>query len=150
MGGLMGKLVIVPCHLDEANSFVAQFHRHHKPVPGAKFSLAVADSEKVRGVAIISRPTARLSDDGWTLEVTRVCTDGCKNACSALYSAAWRVARELGYRRLITYTLPEEGGISLKAAGWKCLGERGGGTWSRGSRPRVDKHPTQVKMGWEA
>src|SRR6185437_1499344 len=66
MGGLMGKLVIVPCHLDEANSFVAQFHRHHKPVPGAKFSLAVADSEKVRGVAIISRPTARLSDDGWT------------------------------------------------------------------------------------
>jgi len=144
------KLTIVPCPIAEANEFVRQFHRHHKPVPGAKFALAVADDQKeVCGVAIVSRPTARMSDDGFTLEVVRVATDGTPNACSALYGAAWRTAREMGYRRLITYTLPEEGGTSLRAAGFKCLGERGGGSWSRNSRPRVDHHPTQAKLGWE-
>lgn len=143
-------LQIVPCGIAEANSFVSQFHRHHKPVPGAKFALAVADLEgQVRGVALIGRPTGRRSDDGWTLEVVRLCTDGFKNACSALYSAAWRVTREMGYRRLITYTLPEEGGTSLRASGWKCLGLRGGGSWSVPSRPRVDMHPLQQKLGWE-
>jgi len=147
---MIATLQIVPCDIAEANSFVAQHHRHHKPVPGAKFALAVADSEgTVRGVALIGRPTGRRSDNGWTLEVTRLCTDGFKNACSALYAAAWRVSREMGYRRLITYTLPEEGGASLRASGWKCLGERGGGSWSVPSRPRVDRHPLQAKLGWE-
>jgi hypothetical protein len=116
---------------------------------GAKFCLAASDGAEIRGVAIVGRPTSRMSDDGWTLEVTRVATDGCKNACSLLYGAAWRVTRELGFRRLITYTLPEEGGTSLRAAGWKCLGERGGGSWNRTNRPRVDTHPLQVKIGWE-
>jgi hypothetical protein len=144
------SLQIVPCGIAEANSFVEQHHRHHKPVPGAKFALALADSAgTVRGVALVGRPTARLSDDGFTLEVVRLCTDGCQNACSALYSAAWRVTREMGYRRLITYTLPQEGGVSLRAAGWKLLGERGGGSWSRKNRPRVDMHPLQAKLGWE-
>lgn len=142
-------LQIVPCGIAEANSFVSQHHRHHKPVPGAKFAIAVTYADEVRGVAMVGRPTARMSDDGWTLEVTRLCTDGCPNACSALYSAAWRVTREMGYRRLITYTLPEEGGTSLRAAGWKLLGERGGGSWSRKNRPRVDMHPLQAKLGWE-
>ena len=76
-------------------------------------------------------------------------TDGTKNACSALYGAAWRVTRGLGYRRLITYTLPEEGGASLRGAGWKCVGEAGGGSWNCKNRPRVDLHPTQIKMKWE-
>ncbi len=144
------KLEVVPCDISEANEYVRQFHRHHQPVPGAKFAVAVADdSGSVRGVALVGRPVARLLDNGWTLEVVRVATDGCKNACSALYGACWRIARELGFKRLVTYTLPEEGGISLKAAGWKCLGERGGGKWSRANRPRVDRHPTQVKIGWE-
>lgn len=67
-----------------------------------------------------------------------------------LYGAAWRVAKALGYRRLITYTLPEEGGASLRGAGWKVVGERGGGSWTTPSRPRVDKHPTQGKILWEA
>ena len=89
--------------------------------------------------------------DGWTAEVTRLCViDGARNACSFLYASCWRAARALGYRRLITYTLPEEGGASLRAAGWKCLGEAGGGSWNRAERPRVDTHPTQVKLRWEA
>ena len=144
-------LAVTPINLDEANAFVATHHRHHKPVPGAKFALAVSDSEgKVRGVAIVGRPVARMSDNGWTLEVNRCCTDGTRNACSMLYGAAWRAARALGYRRLVTYTLPEEGGASLRAAGWKLLGQAGGGSWDRESRPRVDTAPTQQKLAWEA
>lgn len=87
--------------------------------------------------------------DGWTVEVTRVATDGAKNACSMLYAAAWRACRALGYRRLVTYILAEEPGTSLHAAGWKCIGEAGGGTWHREGRPRVDRHPTQRKFRWE-
>lgn len=144
-------LEVTPISLAEANAFVAANHRHHKPVPGAKFALAVSDEAgQVRGVAIVGRPVARMSDNGWTLEVNRCCTDGSKNACSMLYGAAWRAARALGYKRLVTYTLPEEGGASLRAAGWKMLGQAGGGSWDRKSRPRVDTAPTQAKLLWEA
>ncbi len=103
----------------------------------------------MRGVATVGRPVARLLDDGWTLEVNRVATDGAPNACSALYGAARRATFALGYRKLITYTLPEEGGASLRASGWKCIGLAGGGTWNSKSRPRVDKAPTQQKIRWE-
>ena len=144
---------IVPTTLAEANAFIEQHHRHHKPVPGAKFSIAVADDEdKVRGVAIVGRPVARFVDDGWTLEVNRVATDGTKNACSMLYGAAWRAAKALGYTKLITYTLNTEPGTSLKAAGWQLIGSTGGDTWNRpnASRPRVDTHPLQGKLKWQA
>ncbi len=111
-------------------------------------------------MVIVGRPVARHLQDGVTAEVTRLATvrvpddqgreRGPRNACSMLYAAAWRVARALGYRRLVTYTLPAEGGASLHAAGWRCLGEAGGGSWSRDERPRVDEHPTQMKLRWEA
>jgi len=143
------SLEIQPIEFDEACAFVRQHHRHHIPPPAHKFCLAVNDGEKVVGVAIVNRPVARMADNGWTLEVSRCCTDGTKNACSALYSACWRAARAMGYQKLITYTLPEEGGASLKAANWKCVGKAGGGSWSRPSRPRVDKHPLQTKLRWE-
>jgi hypothetical protein len=145
-------LEVTPINLDEANAFVAAHHRHHKPVPGAKFCLAVSDGEKVHGVAIVGRPVARKLDNGWTLEVNRLCTDGTRNACSMLYGAAWRAAKALGYRRLITYTLPAEGGASLRASNWKCLGERGGGNWNVPSRPRIDTAAVLQgqKLLWEA
>jgi hypothetical protein len=92
---------------------------------------------------------SRLRDDGRTLELTRVCTDGTRNACSFLHGAAARATFALGYRRIGTYTLPHEGGASLRAAGWELVGERGGGSWSRKGRPRVDRHPTQPKLLWE-
>lgn len=145
----MCAMVIVPLTLAEANEFVRQHHRHHKPVPGAKFAIGVEEGGKIVGVAIVGRPVARLLDDGYTAEVIRTCTDGTRNANSMLYGAAWRAARAMGYRRIGTYTLPEEGGASLRAAGWRCLGEAGGGTWNRKSRPRVDLHPLQTKVRWE-
>jgi hypothetical protein len=146
----MPELSIVPVSLDEANAFVREHHRHHGPVPGAKFCIGVALEDRIVGVAIVGRPVARMSDNGWTLEVNRTCTDGTKNANSMLYGACRRAAFALGYRKLITYTLPSESGDSLRGAGWKCLGQAGGGNWSRVSRPRVDTHPTQTKLRWEA
>ena len=132
------SLQITPISLAEANAFVVALHRHHKPVPGAKFCIAAANGKTVVGVAIVGRPVARLIDNGWTLEVNRCCTDGTKNACSILYGAAWRAAKALGYKRLITYTLPDEGGASLRAVGWNLIGLRGGGNWNVSSRPRID------------
>jgi len=145
------KLIILPLHLDEANELVARWHRHHQPVLSHKFSIGVADEGgHICGAAICGRPIARYLDNGWTLEVYRVVTDGTKNACSALYGACRRVGFAMGYRKIITYTLASESGGSLRASGWKCLGERGGGSWSRKNRPRVDKAPTEQKLLWEA
>lgn len=146
----MSELEIVPVDFDEACEFVRRFHRHHRPPVGFKFCVGVSDGEKIVGVAIAGRPVARMADNGWTLEVTRCCTDGTKNAGSALYAACWRAARAMGYRRLMTYTLKEEGGASLRASGWREVGSAGGGSWSRTERPRIDKHPLQQKILWEA
>jgi hypothetical protein len=145
------RLELVPMHLRAACSFVGQHHRHHKPPRGGLFAVAAAREGTIVGVAIVGRPVARRLADAWTAEVTRLCVlDGQRNACSMLYGACWRAAKALGYRRLVTYTLPEEGGTSLRAAGWRLIGEAGGGSWDRAERPRVDEHPTQRKLRWEA
>lgn len=144
------RLTAYPVDLDEANAFVEQHHRHHRPVVGHKFSIGAALGEKIVGVVIVGRPVARMRDDGITLEVTRLATDGTRNACSFLYGAAARAAFALGYKRIGTYILQSEPGASLRAAGWRLIGEAGGGSWSVPSRPRVDKHPLQKKLLWEA
>ncbi len=151
------SLVPVPITLREAMAFVAVHHRHHRPPRGGVFAIGCAGTDlngdalmPISGVAIVGRPVARMAANGWTAEVTRVATDGTKNACSFLYGACWRTAKAMGYVRCITYTLPEEGGTSLRAAGWKCLGEAGGGSWARKDRPRVDEQNTQRKLAWEA
>ena len=104
--------------LKEANKFVTELHRHHKKCAGHRFSLGVEADGKLVGVAICGRPVGRNVDQKYVLEVNRVCTDGTKNACSFLYSAAVRCAREMGFRAVITYTNVLEPGTSLKAAGW--------------------------------
>lgn len=156
-------LEITPINLDEANAFVSVHHRHHRPVPGAKFCVAVSNwvyfapevqpttELKIVGVAIVGRPVARMSDNGFTLEVNRLCTDGTKNAVSKLKGAICKVGFGLGYRRIITYTLPSEGGGSMRAAGWKLVGERGGGNWNVPSRPRIDTahELSGQKLLWE-
>lgn len=142
-------MIVIPVTLKAANEIVAKLHRHHKTVPGAKFSIAVQDETGIRGVAICGRPVARMLDDGKTLEVNRCCTDGARNACSMLYRAAWRAGSAMGYTRMITYTLPEEGGASLRGAGFVLVGEAGGGEWSRPSRGRKDAQQSQRKLKWQ-
>jgi hypothetical protein len=131
-------LRVVPVRFREACGFVEMWHRHHQPPVGCKFCLGVADGDGVlRGVAIVGRPVARHFDDGQTLEVTRICTDGTANANSMLYAAAWRAAKALGYTRLITYTQAGESGASLRAAGWRDVARRRPHPgWNRPSRPR--------------
>ena len=143
-------LEICPMTLKEANAYVEQHHRHHGPVTGHKFSIGLSDGEKIVGVAIVGRPVSRHLDDGWTLEVNRLCTDGTRNACSMLYAAAWRAARAMGYKRLVTYILDTENGASLRAAGWKCVGQAGGLRWTGKRRPEVDLYPAQMKIRFEA
>lgn len=143
-------LQLQPISYREAYAFIAKYHRHHLPPQGWKFGIAVNDGEKVVGVITVGRPVARMLDDGWTLEVTRSCTDGTKNVNSKLYGAATRATFALGYKRLITYTLDTEPGTSLLASNWRLVGEAGGGNWNKKSRPRVDSQQQGIKKLWEA
>ena len=145
------RLHVVPLELTEANKVVGLWHRHHKPCTGHRFSIGCVDDEgRIHGVAIIGRPVARnagLPRD--VLEVSRVATDGTPNACSILYAAAARAAKALGYLRIQTYTLPWEGGASLRGAEWVDEGAAGGGQWKHtDGKPRRTDQPTDVKTRW--
>lgn len=132
--------------LREARAFVRLFHRHHGPSRGHKFSIGAERGGELVGVAIVGRPVARMLQDGYTVEVTRLCTRGQRNACSFLYGAAARAAKAMGYRRIITYILRGEDGASLRAAGFVEDRETDGGRWARKVRPRAaDAHPLGPK-----
>ncbi len=143
------KLRHIRIGLDEANAFVTEHHRHHKKVVGHLFSLGASVGDDIVGVAIVGRPVSRFRDDGLTAEVTRLCTNGHRNACSFLYGASARAAFALGFKRIGTYILASEPGTSLTGTGWRMIGETPGRSWSVPSRPRVDKHPLQKKMLFE-
>lgn len=152
-------LVIRPITLKEANAYITEHHRHNIKVAGCKYSVACYNDGRLVGVAVAGRPVARKQDDGMTIEINRVCTDGTPNACSILYGACSRIAREMGYTRCITYTLASESGSSLKASGFINCGECGGGSWNVPSRPREEtqidlfgetkKYSTERKVRWE-
>lgn len=144
------ELRLAPISLKEANAFVDAIHRHRGPVAGHKVSIAAADeSGRVRAVAILGRPVARGRDDGRTLEVARLASDGVPNACSFLYAAAWRAAKALGYERVGTYTMAHESGASLRAAGWVPVGTVRGRSWDTPSRRRRDAGPLADKVLWQ-
>ena len=142
-------LTLTPVSLRDANAFVAAHHRHHKPVTGHKFAIGCEAEGRLVGVAIVGRPVSRYLDNGETLEVTRLCTTGEKNACSMLYAAAARAAKAMGYRKIITYTLDDEPGVSLRAAGWTCMGTAGGVCWTGERRPAHPQYPAQMKLRYE-
>jgi hypothetical protein len=146
------SLLPVPLSLAQANLFIDRHHRHHKPLRFHKYSIGAAEYGKLVGVCIVNRPVNLRMDDGLTLEVARLCTDGTSNACSFLLSRAARAAAALGYERIQTYTLADESvnsyGGSLRAAGWLFSHASKGGTWNNRSRQRTDKHPTGDKFCW--
>lgn len=140
----------VPIHLREANEFVAEHHRHSIPTVGCKFAVGAAKDGRLVGVAIAGRPVARRLDDGKTLEVLRVCTDGTPNACSFLYARCAKIARLMGYERVITYTLASEGGASLRAVGATPTGPLESHEWGNPNRPRKSQQVYhQPKYRWE-
>lgn len=149
----------VPLELKKANAFILELHRHHTPVKRDKFRAGCEVDGKLAGVANVGNPLARKLCDGKTLEVIRLTTDGTKNACSFLYSRCARIAKEMGYEKIITYILETEDGTSLTASGWHLEADNvGGGSWSSPSRPREEvivdlfgerqKYPTCKKQRW--
>lgn len=146
----MTPLTLQPITFAEGCEFVRRFHRHHPPAQGWKFGIGVNDGDRLVGVITLGRPVARPYDDGFTIEATRCCTDGTAHVASKLYAAAWRAARAMGYRRLVTYTLKSELGTSLKAAGYRVVHEVRGRSWDTPTRRRIDRHPTEDKLLWEA
>ena len=143
-------MTAVPIGWREAVAFVDTTHRHHRSPQGWKFGIGAEKGGRLCGVVMVGRPVSRMLDDGFTAEVIRLATDGTRNACSFLYSAARRAAIAMGYRRIITYILQSESGGSLLAAGWKFVRLAGGGSWSRPSRKRKDTAQLVTKQHWEA
>jgi hypothetical protein len=147
-------MIVVPVTIAEAKAFVTGMHRHHEAPTGAKFAIGLAAGPELRpliGVVMVGRPGSRkrAEADPLLCEVTRLATDESRNACSMLYGAAWRAARAMGYRRMLTYTLPSESGASLRAIGARDIGVTEGRSWDRPGRPRTDRHPIGPKRIWE-
>lgn len=138
---------IRPITLRTAQEYVNLNHRHHKAPQGHKFSIGLYEQEKLIGVAIVGRPVSRRLDDGTTSEITRLCTDGTKNACSMLYGACARICKDMGYKKIITYILQSENGASLKASNFVCEGVAGGTHWT-GVRDKGQNIPHELKTRW--
>ena len=151
-----------PCELAEAQAYIAEHHRHHDPPRGHRFSLKAMHDGNIVGVAVVGRPVGRHQQDGETVEITRLCTDGTPNAVSFLVGACKRAARALGWKRMISYTLTEEYGAAWRASGMVQTGEVAGGAWkhtgyeSSGEpalpgmeRKNRNSHPLGPKRRWE-
>lgn len=138
---------IRPLTFREACQFIDQNHRHHRPSVGCKFCIGLYDDKKLIGCAICGRPVSRHLDNGLTCEITRLCTDGTRNACSMLYGACCRTAKAMGYKSIITYILASENGASLKASGFSCEGAAGGTHWT-GVRNKGQDIPREMKTRW--
>lgn len=145
-------MIVVPLTLAEANNFVLSFHRHNRPTAGGKWAIGASTGEELVGVAIVGRPIARLLNDDFTVEVLRLCTNETapKGTCGFLYSRCWKIWREMGGRRIVTYTLQTESGASLRGAGYRVLAEVRSGGWNRTGRER-EWYPVygQLKLRWE-
>ena len=145
---------VIPITLREANAFVEKLHRHSKTVRGCRFCLGALKDDKLVGVVIIGRPIARKLDDRFTAEVLRTCTDGTKNVNSFLYGVAWRIWQQMGGKKIITYTLSKESGISLKASGYKPVAttspfSKGTGWTTRKGREWQEGVHNYSKVRWQ-
>lgn len=141
-------LTLTPLTLEQANELIGRLHRHHKSVVGHRFSVGAWQGEKLVGVATVGRPVAQLTPQYQTADVTRNCTDGTKNACSFLYSACARIAKEMGFVKIQTFILESEPGTSLRAAGWTFDGMTRGGSHTRVNRKRREDQPQCKKQRW--
>lgn len=138
---------IRPITFRQASDFINRYHRHHRETVGHKFSVGLFEGDQIIGCAVCGRPVSRYLDDGMTCEINRLCTDGTYNACSMLYGACCRIAKNMGYRKIITYILKSEPGTSLKAGNFICDGEAGGKIWT-GSRNKDNGVPQEKKIRW--
>lgn len=140
---------IKPITLLQARQFTQDHHRHHKRPQGGLWAIALMHGDDLVGVAIAGRPVSQVLQRRGYCEIVRVCVlPGVRNGCSMLYARCRRIAQQMGYTRTISYTLPSEGGASLRAAGFVPEAQTAGGSWNRRLRPRIDTHPTDPKIRW--
>lgn len=139
---------IRPITFRTASAYINEHHRHHSATAGCKFCIGVFDDDRMCGVAVCGRPVSRHLDDGLTCEINRVCTDGTRNACSMLYGASCRIAKAMGYKKVITYTLESENGASLRASNFKYDGIAGGKMWTGKRSGRDNGVPQEMKKRW--
>lgn len=146
----MSKLEVRPITFKAAKAWISTTHRHLKqPLTGWLFGIEVLEDGLRVGVACAGRPKARMLQDGTTCEITRVAIQpGVQNGCSFAYGSLRKAAAALGYKRIYTYTRLDEGGVSLRASGWTCEGEAGGGEWHRPSRSRETTEDPVKKVRW--
>ena len=121
---------ISDCTVREARRIVKRWHRHLPDIQGGLFAAKlVDDAGAVVGCALAGNGPRVWQGTG-RLVISRVAVvEGTRNGCSMLYGALVRAARALGWREVWTYTLPEEPGTSLKAAGFQDMGLTDG--WGR-------------------
>lgn len=141
-------MVIRPITYKAAKEFINANHRHHNASIGCKFCIGLFEDNVMIGCAMCGRPVSRYLDNGLTLEINRLCTNGRKNACSMLYGACCRIAKEMGYEKVITYILQSENGASLKASNFKCEGLAGGVNWTGKRNKQNTKTPKELKTRW--
>jgi len=147
---------IRPVTFREANRFLEQHHRHHGSVAGGKFAIGLYELGTLIGVACCGRPVSRALDDGLTLEINRLCClNSEKNACSMLYGRSCLVAKDMGYRKVITYILESESGVSLRASGFTLEARNAGGKEWTGRRSKSREKasgkkipPMELKQRW--
>ena len=147
---------IVPLSLKEANEFVTTHHRHNKKTAGHKWSTGLMYQDELVGVAIVGRAISRHMDEKYTVEILRLCIKdpAPKNACSFLYSKVCRIWQTMGGKKIITYTLDEESGASMRAVGWKKAGTtkpvKEGKGWTNRGKGRVwQPVNSKLKYRWE-
>lgn len=84
-------------------------------------------------------------------EVTRVASDGStKHSASKALAAITRTALNLGWTRIVSYTLLGEAGTIYRACGWRPTAISEGGEHSRAARPRSASVQPGPKVRWEA
>jgi hypothetical protein len=144
------SLRVIPLRLRFANKLVDDWHRHHQPARGHRFSIgAIDETGTLHGAAIVGRPVSQGFDPDKVAEVVRLVTNGKKNAPSLLYAAAARACREMGFEKIQTYILESETGTTLLAAGWTLEARTKGGDWNRPSRGgRRTDQPMEDKQRW--
>lgn len=139
---------IRPITFKQASEFINKYHRHHNATVGCKFCIGLYHKDSLIGCAVCGRPVSRYYDNGLTCEINRVCViEGYKNGCSMLYGACCRIAKNMGYKKIITYTLKSENGASLRASNFICEGQSGGTHWT-GKRNKAQSIPNEFKKRW--
>ena len=139
---------LAPCTVKAALKRVREWHRHLPDLQGGLFAVQCLNAAgECVGVAVAGNPS-RVWQGSAKLVISRVATTGYENACSTLYGALCRAAKALGYREVWTYTLPEEPGTSLRAAGFIDMGLTDGGEHDRPSRHRKPAKRADPKRRW--